>query len=57
MLIGTYRGFLQNQKRKRKRKNIQSFILEARPFARAANKNVAFAIYAIPMGTSTEKGV
>jgi hypothetical protein len=54
-LIGVYKEFLQNQKRKRK--NIQSLILGARIFACATKKNVAFAIYATPMGTLTEKGI
>jgi hypothetical protein len=53
MLIGIYEGFLQNKKTKRK-KYIQTLILGARAFTRAATKNVAFAIYAIPMGTSIE---
>ena len=51
-MIGTYKGFLQNFK-----KNIQLFILKTRAFVRAAKKNIAFAIYATPMGTSTEIGV
>jgi hypothetical protein len=55
-LIGTYEGFLQYQDTKRK-KNIQHLILRARAFARAAKKNISFAIYATPMDTSTEKGV
>jgi hypothetical protein len=42
-------------KTKNKRKKyIQHLILGARAFARAAKKNVAFAIYTTPMGTSTE---
>jgi hypothetical protein len=35
-------------------KYIQPLILRARAFLRAAKKNVAFAIYTTPMGTSTE---
>jgi hypothetical protein len=43
--------------KKEKEKYIQLLILGARAFACAAKKNVAFAIYATPMGTSTEKGI
>jgi hypothetical protein len=38
-------------------KYIQPLILGARAFAHAAKKNVAFAIYATPMDTSTEIGI
>jgi hypothetical protein len=41
----------------KKKKYIQPLILGARAFICATKKNVAFAIYAIPMGTSIEIGV
>jgi hypothetical protein len=56
LLIGAYRGFLQNQKRKRKR-NIQPLILGAKAFVHAAKKNVTFVIYTTPIGTSTKTGI
>ena len=43
--------------KKEKEKYIQPLILGARAFAPATKKNVAFAIYATPMDTSTEIGV
>jgi hypothetical protein len=51
MLIGAYKGFLQNHI------YIQPLILGARIFACATKKNVAFVIYAIPTVSSTKKGV
>jgi hypothetical protein len=41
----------------KKEKNIQPHVLGVRTFIRATKKNVAFAIYATPMGSSTEKDV
>jgi hypothetical protein len=41
----------------KKKKYIQPLIHGARTFVRATKKNVAFTIYAIPMGTSIETGV
>jgi hypothetical protein len=40
--------------KKKKKKYIQPLLLGAKTFVRAAKKNVAFAIYATPMGTSTK---
>jgi hypothetical protein len=42
---------------KHKKIKIQPLILGARIFTRAAKKNGAFVIYAIPMDISIEKGV
>jgi hypothetical protein len=40
-----------------RKKNIQPLIFGAKVFARATKKNVAFTIYATPMGSSIEKGM
>jgi hypothetical protein len=47
-------NFFKTQKQKKK---FQPLIFRARAFARAAKKNVVFAIYATYMGASTEEGV
>jgi hypothetical protein len=41
----------------KKKKYIQPLVLGAKAFVRAAEKNVAFVIYASPMGTSTKIGI
>jgi hypothetical protein len=46
-----------SKSKNKNKKYIQPLILGAKTFARAVKKNIAFAIYATPMGTSTETGV
>jgi hypothetical protein len=48
---------ISSKSKKEKKKYIQPHILGFRAFARAAKKNIAFAIYATLMSTSTETGV
>jgi hypothetical protein len=46
-----------SKSKNKKKKYIQPLILGTRAFTCATKKNVAFAIYAIPMGISTKTGI
>jgi hypothetical protein len=48
---------ISSKSKNKKKKYIQLLILGTRAFIRAAKKNIAFTIYATPMGTSIEIGM
>jgi hypothetical protein len=48
---------ISSKSKNKKKKYIQPLIPGARAFIHAAKKNVEFAIYATPMGTSTETSI